>query len=119
MALRALIGDDVLTGALAAGANNSGAVMLANGSGSFVFGVHSTAVSGTAPTLDVKIQESDDASAWSDVTGLTLTQVTAANQNRVAFGHSAKKYVRAVGTVGGSATPTVTATVTIAGIGVV
>jgi hypothetical protein len=63
------------------------------------------AVSGTSPTLDVKIQESDDGSAWSDVSGAVFTQVTAANNSQVLRLEgltSRKKYLRAVATPGGT-----------------
>src|SRR4051812_14786766 len=121
MALSHVTGDNVLTGALPSGANNSAPVLLANGSGSFVFAAHATAQSGTSPTLDVKVQDSDDGTTFADLTNIALTQITGAQVpvSRLAFGHSAKKYVRLVGTVGGSATPTITATVSIAGFGAV
>ena len=64
------------------------------------------AVSGTSPTLDVKIQESDDNSTFSDVSGATFTQVTAANSSqkiRVAeLNVPRKRYLRAVATIGGT-----------------
>jgi len=64
------------------------------------------AVSGTSPTLNVKIQESDDASTWSDVSGATFAQVTAANNSQIlrieGLGTSRKRYLRAVATPGGT-----------------
>ena len=64
------------------------------------------AVSGTSPTLDVKIQESADASTWSDISGATFTQVTAANNSQIlrieGLGTSRKRYLRAVGTIAGT-----------------
>lgn len=66
---------------------------------------------GTLPTLDVKIQDSADGSTgWGDVTGMAFTQVTNAASAQalgVAIGKT-KRYVRAVATIGGSATPTFT-----------
>lgn len=62
------------------------------------------AVSGTSPTLDVKIQESDDESTWTDVPGATFTQMTAADQ-REELGlelQTRKRYLRAVATPGGT-----------------
>lgn len=62
-------------------------------------------VSGTAPTLDGKIQDSDDGSTgWADVTGATFTQVTASNskQKIVVSASAAKRYVRYVGTIAGT-----------------
>lgn len=64
------------------------------------------AVSGTSPTLDVKIQESDDNSAFTDVAGAAFTQVTAANSSQVLrlgqLNLVRKRYVRAVATIGGT-----------------
>jgi hypothetical protein len=61
------------------------------------------AVSGTAPTLDGKIQESSDGSTnWTDITGATFTQVTATgNYQAITFDRS-KRYVRYVGTIAGT-----------------
>lgn len=64
------------------------------------------AVSGTSPTLDVKVQESADNSTFTDVTGATFTQVTAANNSQVlrvdGLGTARKRYLRAVATIGGT-----------------
>jgi hypothetical protein len=67
------------------------------------------AVSGSAPTLDVKIQESADGSTgWADVSGKTFTQVTAANNSqKLKLDLKAKvgareRYMRAYADLGGS-----------------
>lgn len=65
------------------------------------------AVSGTSPTLDVKIQDSADNSTFADVTGLTFTQVTASNNSQVLRvsglnTSTRRRYLRAVGTIGGT-----------------
>jgi hypothetical protein len=65
------------------------------------------AVSGTSPTLDVKVQESADGSTgWTDVPDAVFTQVTAANNSQIlrveGLGTSRKRYLRAVATVGGT-----------------
>ncbi|GIW70326.1 MAG: hypothetical protein KatS3mg101_1073 [Patescibacteria group bacterium] len=64
------------------------------------------AVSGTNPTLDVKLQESADGSTWADISGATFAQVTAANNSQIlrveGLGTSRKRYIRAVATVGGT-----------------
>lgn len=62
-------------------------------------------VGGTTPTLDGKIQESDDNSTFTDVTGLAFTQVTATgNQQSIAVDTRAvKRYIRYVGTIAGTA----------------
>lgn len=68
------------------------------------------AVSGTAPTLDGKIQDSDDGSTgWADVGGAAFTQVTAANTAlKIAVSANAcKRYIRYVGTIAGT-TPSFT-----------
>jgi hypothetical protein len=70
------------------------------------------AVSGTSPTLNVKIQASPDGSgSWVDITGATFTQVTTANQAQTirfqlppaaSTTAPAYRYVRAVATIGGT-----------------
>lgn len=63
-------------------------------------------VSGTTPTLDVKLQESDDNSSWADITGATFTQVTASNSSQVKrlkeLNVARKRYIRAVATIAGT-----------------
>lgn len=60
-------------------------------------------VSGTSPTLDVKLQESDDNSTFTDITGATMTQITASTQiESKVFSNRSKRYVRAVGTIAGT-----------------
>lgn len=60
-------------------------------------------VTGTTPTLDIKIQESDDNSSFSDITGATFTQITATGAGAVEI-HTCtiKRYIRAVGTIAGT-----------------
>jgi len=75
-----------------------------------LFVLSTGAVDGTSPTLDVKIQESDDGSTWSDVSGATFTQITAANQLatlRVNLAIGRKRYLRIYSTIGGTDTPKV------------
>ena len=63
-------------------------------------------VSGTSPTLAVKMQESDDNSSFTDISGATFTTVTASNSSQVLrlaeLNVSKKRYVRAVATIGGT-----------------
>lgn len=63
-------------------------------------------VSGTTPTLNVKIQESDDNSSFSDVTGATFTQVSATGSSQVLrvteLNLVRKRYLRAVATIAGT-----------------
>lgn len=68
-------------------------------------------VSGTNPTWDGKIQTSADGSTgWTDLTGATFTQVTATDSfQKIGFDvRDTLGYVRYVGTIGGTSTPTFT-----------
>lgn len=64
------------------------------------------AVTGTTPSMTVKIQESDDNSTFADVTGATFTAVTAANNSQILrlteLNVTRKRYVRAVATISGT-----------------
>jgi len=61
------------------------------------------AVSGTTPTLDVKVQESDTSGGtYTDIAGATFTQVTAANKQQLINFKRSKRWLRAVATVGGT-----------------
>jgi hypothetical protein len=60
------------------------------------------AVSGTSPTLAGKIQESVDGTAWTDVAGVTFTTVTASTNNQCIAFDRTKRFLRYVGTVGGT-----------------
>lgn len=70
------------------------------------------AAAGTSPTLDVKLQESDTlGSGYTDIAGATFTQATDAGSSAATLEKivvnvdSAKKYIRAVADIGGSASP--------------
>jgi hypothetical protein len=104
-----------LSGALASGANKSAALRSPSNTGGVVLvAAHVSAVSGTSPTLDVKVQQSDTTvdGDFADVTGGALAQFTAAG-NKVGFAKVTKAFYRVVGTVGGTATPTATSTVSV------
>jgi hypothetical protein len=74
---------------------------------------HVGAVSGTTPTLDGKIQESDTSgSGYADISGATFTQVTASTSLLVINFFRTKRYLRYVGTIGGT-TPSFTMAVQI------
>lgn len=75
--------------------------------------VSAGAVSGTTPTLDLKIQESDDNSVWADISGATFTQLTAVGREEIHF-KSIKRYIRAVATIAGT-TPSFTFSVILLG----
>ena len=111
------------------GANNSNTITNHNSKGG-MFWLEVTAVSGTSPTLDVKLQGYDqDGADWVDLddnvagtgayafaqkTGASKDQLTVypgltASGNAVCTGILPNQF-RAVATVGGSSTPTVTFT---------
>lgn len=72
--------------------------------------LHSALGTGTTPTLDVKLQESDDNSTFTDISGAAFTQVTDAAASLQALSldlDKTKRYVRAVSTIGGT-TPSFT-----------
>lgn len=77
--------------------------------------VLATGLAAATGTLDVKIQDSADNSAWADVTGAAFAQLTATDDNVVKIarlkldGNGIRRYIRAVGVV---ATATVDYTVT-------
>ena len=66
------------------------------------------AVSGTTPTLDTKVQDSADNSAFADLSpAVAFTQVTAANNSQILRLDGLnlagrRRYLRAVATVGGT-----------------
>ena len=69
------------------------------------------ASAGSSPTLDVKLQESANNSDWSDISGATFTQVTDAAQalEKITINtNDVKRYLRAVGTIGGTSSPAFT-----------
>jgi hypothetical protein len=61
----------------------------------------------TTPTLDVKIQESDDNTTFTDIVGATFVQVTASNNLQAIVFLRSKRYCRAVATIAGT-TPSFT-----------
>jgi len=69
--------------------------------------LNASAGTGTTPTLDVKLQHSDDDSTYADVTGGTFTQVTDAAETagvqvlKVNVSEL-KRYVRVIGTIAGT-----------------
>jgi hypothetical protein len=72
------------------------------GKGELRFFLSVGSVSGTSPTLDVKIQQSDAAgSGFADIAGAAFAQVTATGSQEIKVTPT-KRYVRAVVTVGGT-----------------
>lgn len=107
--LQEAFGDNVLTLSGASATTNSGAVA-GQGQAAYVLGlVQVSAITGTSPTLVVKMQESSDNSSWTDITGATTATINAAG-SAVFFGQPAKGYVRFVATIGGTG-PSVTANI--------
>lgn len=78
----------------------------------------SAAGTGTTPTLDVKLQDSDDNSTFADISpAVAFAQVTGAGVSTQRIGASAdslRRYVRAVATIGGT-TPSFTFSVNLIG----
>jgi hypothetical protein len=69
--------------------------------------LNASAGTGTNPTLDVKLQHSDDDSTYADVTGGTFAQVTdaagsAGVQVKRINVSDLKRYVRVIGTIAGT-----------------
>lgn len=63
---------------------------------------------GTTPTMDIKLQHSDDNSSYSDVTGGAFAQVTDAGasvQKLSLNSDELKRYIRAVKDIGGTSSP--------------
>jgi hypothetical protein len=59
------------------------------------------AKSGTSPTLNVKIQESDDDSTYTDVSDGAFTEATDVTTENI-YAKVTKKYIRAYGPLGGT-----------------
>lgn len=78
--------------------------------GRYLLALTSSIGTGTTPTLDVKVQDSADGSTgWADLSGATFTQVTDSADSTESITidtDTAKAYIRIVGTIGGTATPT-------------
>lgn len=66
------------------------------------------AVTGTTPTLDIKVQESDTSGGtYTDIPGATLPQQNASNKSLAMNFNRTKRFVRGVATIGGT-TPSFT-----------
>lgn len=112
MSLAPVLGDVALpVAARGSGTFTSGPVANAGLSGHVVGFVHCTAATGTSPTLDVSLEESDDGESWSAVTGSAAPQLTAEG-HRVIGASASKKLIRVTSTVGGT-TPSVTYSVAV------
>jgi hypothetical protein len=96
-----ILGDGLAPQTITASINGSSADMI-NGDGSCFAVQQVGTVSGTSPTLAGKIQESSDGSTWTDVANATFAQVTASSNYQAISFERTKRYLRYVGTVGGT-----------------
>lgn len=104
-------GDSVLTlTAQGAGTLTSGPIAASGAAAYVLVMVHVSATSGT-PTLNVSLEQADDAATWTALTGSSTAQLTAAG-NAVAAAVPTKSYVRVTATVAGG-TPSVTAKIAV------
>lgn len=89
--------------AIAASANGAG-VDIKDYVGTMQILLDAGVATGTTPTLDVKIQDSDDNTNFTDVTGKAFTQVTtvASRQQMVLDINAVRRYIRAVSTLSGT-----------------
>jgi hypothetical protein len=104
-------GQSIIPQDLSATVNGSSVDFLTGDGGAWAE-LSTGARTGTTPTLDVKLQESDDDLTFTDISGATFTQVTAANQRETINFRRSKRYVRAVATLAGTS-PTFITSVTI------
>jgi hypothetical protein len=94
----------------AAGATVSSGPIAAAGQAGYVLAPYQVkTMTGTSPTITVSLDESNDGSAWTAMTGATSGAVSAPGSG-VVFGRPTKQYVRVTATIGGT-TPAVTAEV--------
>ena len=101
LANQAILGVGVAPQTATATVTGSGGDLLAGDGRCFAVQQVGT-VSGTAPTLDGKIQESSDNSTWTDISGATFTQVTASTNTQAITFDRTKRYVRYLGTIAGT-----------------
>jgi hypothetical protein len=107
MASRAVLGDVALPLAARGTGTFAGGPVAPAGEIQDVFlHVYCSAASGTTPTLNVSLEESDDGSTWTAIAGSAVPQLTAAG-NAGGNATPAKKYVRATSVVAGT-TPSFT-----------
>lgn len=109
MSLRDVSGDAALpSAARAAGTHVSGSIANPGRAAHVLLLVHVTAASGTGPTLNVSLEQSNDGTTWAAVPGSGTSQLAAAGNTQ---GNAAvtDDYVRVTATVGGT-TPSFTFT---------
>lgn len=95
----------VLAPARKTASENGSAIDLQQYVGDYKVVLSTSAGGGTSPTLDVKLQDSDDASTFADISGAAFTQVTSAaasTQSVDLNANAVKRYIRAVTTITGT-----------------
>lgn len=95
----------VLAPARKTASENGSAIDLQQYFGDYKVVLSTSAGGGTSPTLDVKLQDSDDASTFADISGAAFTQVTSAaasTQSVDLDANAVKRYIRAVTTITGT-----------------
>ena len=107
MGLRHVQGDTVLTGSAASAGASSGPIANPGYIQDIVVLTHVTAITGTSPTLSLAIEQSDDNSSYSAVTGGASPSNITAVGSQVINARVTKPYVRVTSTIGGT-TPAVT-----------
>ena len=105
LARQAILGVGLTPRTLTGSVNGSSGDLLAGDGRCFAVQMVGT-LSGTAPGLAGKIQESADGSTWSDISGATFTTVTTNDNVQAITFDRTLRYVRYVGTVTGTS-PTV------------
>ena len=96
----------------------SSAIDLLEFDGDILLVLDSAAGTGSSPTLDIKIQDSDASSGtYGDLSGATFTQVTgsASMQTLAINKDSSKRFIKIVQTIGGSS-PTFTFSINLIGL---
>lgn len=106
MGLREVFGDTVLTGTTAAAGASSGPIANPGVINDIIVLTHVSAITGTSPTLSVAVEQSDDNSTYTAVTGGSGANITAAGSQSINC-RVTKPYVRVTTTIGGT-TPAVT-----------
>lgn len=94
----------VLAPARKTASENGAGVDLQQYVGDYSVILSTSAGGGTAPTLDIKLQDSDDNSTFADISGAAFTQVTAtaSTQTVILNANAVKRYIRAVSTITGT-----------------
>jgi len=82
---------------------SGGAVDLVDAEGTCFAILNVGTVTGTSPTLDVKIQEcATSGGTYTDITGATFTQVTASAKGQIITFKRAQRFCRAFATIAGT-----------------